>query len=160
MDVSNMLNKIMKECNGGKYNKVNSTQADILRDAGRTLTNMVTLDGATIEGACGLIDVMIRALDVERFSKFSSLNKVSKVDKFADLVTEKDIYRCQHCTKSDALTSKLRKVRQQYPDDFKYPNFCMECYERAKGVPRWERREFLRTYYPLNEHDAVLFFML
>ena len=59
---------------------------------------MVTLDGATIEGACGLIDVMIRALDVERFSKFSSLNKVSKVDKFADLVTEKDIYRCQHST--------------------------------------------------------------
>jgi hypothetical protein len=54
---------------------------------------MVTLDGATIEGACGLIDVMIRALEVGRFSKFSSLNKVSvsKVDKFADLVTEKDI---------------------------------------------------------------------
>ena len=66
----------MKEFTGGKYNKVNSTQADILRDAGRTLTNMVTLDGATIEGACGLIDVMIRALDVERFSKFSSLRKV------------------------------------------------------------------------------------
>jgi len=54
---------------------------------------MVKLDGAAIEGACGLIDVMFRALEVRRFPQFSSLNKVSvsKVDKFADLVTEKDI---------------------------------------------------------------------
>ena len=31
----------------------------------------------------------------------------------------------------------------------------MECYERAKGVPRWERREFLRTHHPLHEHDSA-----
>jgi len=100
---------------------------------------------------------MIRALEVGRFFKFSSLNEVpvSKVDKFADLVTEKDIYRCQHCTKNDALTSKLRKVRQQYPDDLKYPNFYMGCYERPKGAPRWERRGFLRTHQPLHEHDSA-----
>ena len=73
---------MMSNCNGWKYNKVNSTQAGILRDAGRTMTNMVTLDGATIERARGLIDVMIRALEVGRFSKLSSINKipVSRVD--------------------------------------------------------------------------------
>ena len=61
-------------CNSGKDNTVNSTQARILRDAGRTLVYMVTLDGATIEGARGLIDVMVRALEAGRVSKFSSIN--------------------------------------------------------------------------------------
>ena len=120
-----MFSKIMmSNCNGGKDNEINSTQAGILRDAGRTLVNMVTLDGATIEGARGLIDVMARALEAGRFRKFSSINKIpgSKVDASANLVTDKDMYRCQHCTMNDALTPKLRKARQQYPDDFKYPN--------------------------------------
>ena len=68
-------------CNGGKHNTINSTQAGILRDAGRTMIRMVTLDGATLEGARGLIDVMIHALGAGRISNLSSLNqnRVSKV---------------------------------------------------------------------------------
>ena len=64
MDVSNMLNKIMKERNGGKDNAINSTQAEILRDVGRTIVHMASQDGAIIEGACVLVDVMIRTLRV------------------------------------------------------------------------------------------------
>ena len=115
MDVTHMFSKIMmSNCNGGKYNKVNSTQAGILRDAGRTMIHMVTLDTVTFESARGVVDIMLHVLGVGRISKFSSLNEepVSKVDKFADLITNKDIYRCQHCTKNDALTLKLRKARQ------------------------------------------------
>ena len=72
MDATHMFSKIMKSnCNGGKDDEINQTQKDILRDVGRTIVHMVTLDGATIEGARGMIDVMIRALDVGRVSKLS-----------------------------------------------------------------------------------------
>ena len=58
----------MSDCNGGKDNKINPTQKEILRNVGRTIVHMVTLDGARIEGAREMIDVMIRALDVGRHS--------------------------------------------------------------------------------------------
>jgi len=48
MDVTHMFSKIiMSNCNGGKDNKINSTQAGILRDVGRTIVHMVSQDGAT-----------------------------------------------------------------------------------------------------------------
>jgi len=51
-----MFSKIMmSNCNGGKDNEINQTQKEILRDVGRTIVHMVTLDGATIEGARGMI---------------------------------------------------------------------------------------------------------
>ena len=87
-DVTHMFSKIMmSNCNGGKDNEINSTQAGILRDVGRTIVHMVSQDGATIEGACGLIDVMIRTLRVRRVSNVSSTNKipVSTVDESTNL---------------------------------------------------------------------------
>ncbi len=63
---------MMSNCIGGKDNVINSTQAEIIRDVGRTIVHMVTLDGATIKGAREMIEVMIRALDVGRTSKLSS----------------------------------------------------------------------------------------
>ena len=75
MDVSNMLNKIMKERNGGKDNAINSTQAEILRDVGRTIVHMASQDGATIKGACVLIDVMIRTLRVGRISNTQNIQE-------------------------------------------------------------------------------------
>ena len=96
-------------CNGWKDNKVNSIQAEILRDAGRTMINMVTLDGVTIEGARGLIDVMIRALEVGRFSKFSSINRisVSRFDESVNLITDKDVHRCKACGETGTLSPQL-----------------------------------------------------
>ena len=61
---------MMSNCIGGKDNVINSTQAEILRDVGRTIVHMVTLDGATVEGARGMIDVMIRALNVGRTKSY------------------------------------------------------------------------------------------
>ena len=77
---------------GKKDNEINSTQAGILRDVGRTIMHMVSQDGATIEGASGLIDVMIRTLRVRRVSNFSSTNKipVPTVDESANLITDND----------------------------------------------------------------------
>ena len=74
---------------------------------------MVTLDGATIEGARGMIDVMIRALDVGRVSKLSSAYKfpVSKVDESTYLITDKDIHRCKACGETGTLSPKLWKKR-------------------------------------------------
>ena len=73
---------------------INSTQAEILRDVGRTIVHMATLDGATTKGAREMIDVMIRALDVGRHSKSSSTYKfpASTVQESANLITDKDVY--------------------------------------------------------------------
>ena len=131
MDVTHMFSKIMmSNCNGGKDNEINSTQAGILRDVGRTIVHMVSQDGATLEGACGLIDVMIRALSVERISNFSSTNKipVSTVDESANLITDKDVHRCKACGETDTLSPKLWKKRRDCPDDFEYPNYCKRCF--------------------------------
>jgi len=99
----------MKKFNGGKYNKVNSTQARILHDAGRTIINMVTLEGVKLEGALGLIHVMVRALDVGRISKLSSTKKfqASTVDESASLITDKGAHRCKACGKTDTLSPNL-----------------------------------------------------
>ena len=85
---------------------INPTQKEILRDTGRTMINMVTLDGFTIEGARGLIDVMIRALEVGRFSKFSSINRisVSRFDESVNLITDKDVHRCKACGETGTLS--------------------------------------------------------
>ena len=110
MDATHMFSKIMtSNCNGGKDNEINSTQAGILRDVGRTIVHMVSQDGATIEGACGLIDVMIRTLRVVRIPNFSSTNKipVSTVDESANLITDKDVHRCKACGETDTLSPKL-----------------------------------------------------
>ena len=142
MDVTHMFSKIiMSNCNGGKDNEINSTQAGILRDVGRTIVHMVSQDGATIEGACGLIDVMIRTLRVRRVSNFSSTNKipVSTVDESANLITDKDVHQCKACGETDTLSPKLWKKRRDCPDVFKNPKFCKCCFDLAKGVPRWER---------------------
>ena len=104
---------MMSNCNGGKNNVINSTQAEILRDVGRTIVHMVTLDGATVEGARQMIDVMIRALGVGRVSNFSSTNmfSVSTVDEPAVLITHKDVHRCKARGETDALSPKLWKKR-------------------------------------------------
>ena len=80
----------MSNCNGGKDNMINPTQKEILRDVGRTIAHMVTLNGATIEGAREMIDVMIRALNVGRTSKLSSNYKfpTSTVNQSASLITD------------------------------------------------------------------------
>ena len=80
----------MSNCNGGKDNKINPTQKEILRDVGRTIAHMVTLNGATIEGARGMIDLMIRALDVGRISKLSSNYNfpASTVNESASIITD------------------------------------------------------------------------
>ena len=107
-----MFSKIMmSNCNGGKDNEINSTQAGILRDVGRTIVHMVSQDGATLEGACGLIDVMIRTLRVGRTSNSSSANKLpaSTVDETANLITDKDVHRCKACGDTDTLSPKLWK---------------------------------------------------
>jgi len=63
-------------------------------------------------------------------------SSVSRIDESAYLVTDKDIYRCQHCTKNDTLTPKFRQACRQYPDDYKYHNFCSDFLELAEGVQR------------------------
>ena len=149
MDVTHMFSKIMmSNCNGGKDNEINQTQKEILRDVGRTIVHMVTLDGATIEGARGMIDVMIRALDVGRVSKLSSAYKfpVSKVDESTYLITDKDIHRCKACGETGTLSPKLWKKRRDCPDDFVYPNLCTPCYEHGREVPRWQRSEYLAAH--------------
>jgi hypothetical protein len=144
-----MFSKIMmSNCIGGKDNVFNSTQAEILRDVGRTIVHMVTLDGATIEGAREMIDVVIRALDVGRVSKLSSTYKfpASTVNESANLITDKDEHRCKACGDTDNFSPKLWKKRRDCPNDFECPNYCQECFKRSKGVPRWERRKFLADH--------------
>ena len=69
-EIKRAIIKTMRET---KVDIVNMTRRRILEsDVGRTILHMVTLDGATIEGARGIIDVMIRALEVGRVSKLSS----------------------------------------------------------------------------------------
>ena len=66
---------MMSNCNGGKDNEINPTQAGILLDVGRMIVHMATQEGgASFEVASRLIDVMIRTIGVSRFSNFSSIN--------------------------------------------------------------------------------------
>ena len=114
----------MSNCNGGKDNEINPTQKEILRDVGRTIAHMVTLNGATIEGARGMIDVMIRALDVGRTSKSSSNYKfpTSTDNESASLITDKDVHQCKACEETDTLSPKLWKQRR---DEESCKRFCI-----------------------------------
>ena len=138
----------MSNCNGGKDNMINPTQKEILRDVGRTIAHMVTLNGATIEGARGMIYVMIRALNVGRTSKLSSNYKfpTSTVNESASLITDKDVHQCKACGETDTLSPKLWKKRRDCPDDFEYPNYCKGCFEWSQRVPRWDRCIFLAAH--------------
>ena len=85
---------------------------------------MASQNGATIEGACGLIDAMIRTLRAGKISNFnfSSTNKIplSTVDESANLITDdyKDVHRCKACGETNTLSPKLWKKFRDRPDDF------------------------------------------
>ena len=139
---------ILSNCNGGKNNEINPTQAGILLDVGRMIVHMATQEGATLEVASGLIDVMIRTLGVRLISNLSSTNKfpVSLVDEPTNRITDEDVHQCKACGKTDTLSPKLRKRRRDCPGEFKYPNYCKRCFEWSQRVQRWDRNKFLANH--------------